>query len=162
MLNLLKTLLDRMQGPAAMPVDAQQLLPLAPVEDNNSTEAELPAEQPAVPVQDNLEEIKTSRPAAYTGENSRSILAATWKCARSGVHEKTNGPRGKGSKKCSCPFKLVGKISKDDPTVMIFEEQHGHRGHVPGSRDDLKHLSLHPEVIEVVQKVCYSLLCALF
>jgi hypothetical protein len=129
------------------------------VENNTSEEPPQTSEQPTFAMEVTPEENMASRPPAYTREKSRSILAATWKCARSGVHQMSNGLRGKGSKKCGCNFKLVGKIYKDDPTVMIFEEQHGHCGHVPGSKSDLKHLNLHPDMIEMVKKVRYFLLC---
>ena len=53
-------------------------------------------------------------------------------------------------------------VYRDNPGVMIFEERNGHNGHVPGSEEDLKYLSLHPDIIEKVKHVRFSILSRIF
>ena len=50
------------------------------------------------------------------------------------------------SKRVGCPFQVVLDYTSKSDKVSIFV--HGtHEGHVPGSRADLYHLPVHPNVI---------------
>ncbi|KAG7669047.1 hypothetical protein Ndes2526B_g00763 [Nannochloris sp. 'desiccata'] len=93
---------------------------------------------------DNTKRMKTSYDA-----DSRVLMSVTFKCARSGCHESSGEAKQRRSKKVGCNYELVCTIRRDQPDVVHYEERHGHSGHVPGSTEDLKYLSLHPDIVKL-------------
>ncbi|KAH7616784.1 hypothetical protein NADE_001592 [Nannochloris sp. 'desiccata'] len=96
---------------------------------------------------DNTKRMKTSYDA-----DSRVLMSVTFKCARSGCHESSGEAKQRRSKKVGCNYELVCTIRRDQPDVVHYEERHGHSGHVPGSTEDLKYLSLHPDIVKLAKE----------
>ncbi|KAG7668310.1 hypothetical protein KSW81_002205 [Nannochloris sp. 'desiccata'] len=96
---------------------------------------------------DNTKRMKTSYDA-----DSRVLMRVTFKCARSGCHESSGEAKQRRSKKVGCNYELVCTIRRDQPDVVHYEERHGHSGHVPGSTEDLKYLSLHPDIVKLAKE----------
>lgn len=69
-------------------------------------------------------------------------------CHRGGkaVRRGANKRRLRKSKRCGCPFKVLLEYAQDSNEVKILLYD-VHEGHVPGTRDDLYHLPVHPRVI---------------
>ncbi|KAH7624689.1 hypothetical protein NADE_001912 [Nannochloris sp. 'desiccata'] len=101
---------------------------------------------------DNTKRMKTSYDA-----DSRVLMSVTFKRARSGCHESSGEAKQRRSKKVGCNYELVCTIRRDQPDVVHYEERHGHSGHVPGSTEDLKYLSLHPDIFKLAKEACNKL-----
>lgn len=72
-----------------------------------------------------------------------------YSCHRGGRVERKGSSkrRLRISKKCGCPFRVQVEFVEglDNAAINVYGQ---HQGHIPGSRNDLYHLPVHPTVVE--------------
>ena len=89
--------------------------------------------------------------------------ATRYDCHRAGVPRRVVGCSRlrKGSKRSGCSFHLNVRVNEGDKHGIVSIYVYGcHSGHVPGTRPDVYHLRVHPNVIECCKDDLFDVGCA--